>query len=83
MGGFQTTALDSSEIEPSASGGYGDEAIADAIRHELREDAATTDLDINVHVRNGVVHLRSRVPNLVDSDNAEAVAYLSPASLRW
>ena len=54
--------------------GYGGEAVADAIRRKLREDAATTALQIQVLVRNGVVHLHGAVPDLLDADAAEEVA---------
>ena len=47
-------------------------------RPELAEDAATTDLIIYVTVRNGVAHLRGRVPDLDDADSAEAVAARVP-----
>lgn len=53
---------------------YGDEAIADAVREALREDASTADLTIVVAVRNGVAHLRGQVSDLDDADNAESVA---------
>ena len=66
-------------VEPSALDGRpGDEALADAVRRELAEDAATTDLEIVVAVRNGVAHLRGLVPDLDDADNAEAVASRVP-----
>jgi osmotically-inducible protein OsmY len=52
----------------------GDEALADAIREELREDSATADLTIVVAVRRGVAHLRGQVADLEDAENAEAVA---------
>ena len=79
-GGFGTTASDDAGLTEEglgeAEGGhaYGDEAIADAVRRELREDAATTDLQIRVAVRNGVVHLHGTVPGLEDADAAEEVA---------
>src|SRR5919204_351049 len=47
---------------------------AEAVRRELHEDAATTDLDLDVLVRNGVVHIRGRVADLDDATNAEDVA---------
>jgi len=66
-------------VEPSAMDARpGDEALADAVRRELAEDAATTDLEIVVAVRQGVAHLRGRVPDLEDADNAEAVAARVP-----
>ena len=56
----------------------GDEALADAVRRELREDAATSELSIVVAVRQGVAHLRGRVTDLEDAENAEAVASRVP-----
>lgn len=77
LGGFGEE--DDVPVEASASDGRpGDEALADAIRRELAEDAATTDLNIVVAVRNGVAHLRGRVSDLDDADNAEAVAARVP-----
>jgi osmotically-inducible protein OsmY len=77
LGGF-----DSGEdvaVEASASDTRpGDEALADAVRRELAEDAATTDLNITVAVRHGVVHLRGQVADLDDADNAESVAARVP-----
>lgn len=67
------------EVEPSASDNRpGDEALADAVRRQLAEDSATTDLNIVVAVRNGVVHLRGLVSDLDDADNAESVAARVP-----
>jgi len=65
-------------VEPSADSRPGDEALADAVRRELAEDAATTDLNIFVAVRNGVAHLRGQVADLDDADNAESVAARVP-----
>ncbi|MCK9519570.1 MAG: BON domain-containing protein [Dehalococcoidia bacterium] len=79
IGGLQQSSMDSVEVERSASDGeYGDEAIADAIRRELREDAATTDLEIGVAVFQGVAVLRGRVPYLEDAESAEEVAARVP-----
>ncbi|MDQ3809225.1 MAG: BON domain-containing protein [Chloroflexota bacterium] len=78
LGGFGT---EPDLVRPDRStldGEPGDEALADAIRQELREDAATADLQIVVAVRNGVVHLRGQVSDLDDADNAEAVASRVP-----
>lgn len=67
------------EVEPSAMDNRpGDEALADAVRRQLAEDSATTDLNIVVAVRNGVAHLRGRVSDMDDADNAEAVAARVP-----
>jgi osmotically-inducible protein OsmY len=79
LGGFELESDDDIPVDPSAMDrAPGDEALADAIRRELAEDAATTDLDIYVAVRHGVAHLRGRVSDLDDADNAEAVAARVP-----
>lgn len=75
LGGFSSSAAE--EIRPphSASDGQiGDEAIADAVRAALKQDAATTDLQIKVAVLRGIVHLRGTVADLDDAENAEEVA---------
>lgn len=75
LGGFSETSMSSLDVDPSATGrDPGDEALADAVRRELEEDATTTDLAITVAVRRGVVHLRGTVADLIDADNAEDVA---------
>jgi hypothetical protein len=75
LGGFTPTSDTSLEVEPSALDNQpGDEALADAVRRELREDALTTDLAINVIVRRGVVRLRGTVPTLEDAEHAGEVA---------
>lgn len=51
-----------------------DDDISGDVLRELREDALTTDLVIQVVTRHGVVHLRGEVPSLEDAENAEAVA---------
>lgn len=79
LGGFEADSYEDDEVERSDSDGApGDEALADAIRRELAEDSATTDLEIFVAVRNGVAHLRGQVSDLDDADNAEAVAARVP-----
>jgi osmotically-inducible protein OsmY len=75
LGGFSPTSMDTAEVAPSASDDVpGDEALADAIRRELLEDASTTDLRIHVEVRERVAYLRGRVTGVEDAENAEAVA---------
>jgi osmotically-inducible protein OsmY len=74
LGGFSSTALDDLQVAVSADGQVGDEALAEAVKLELREDASTTDLPIIVHVRDGIVYLHGRVLDLVDCDNAIDVA---------
>ncbi len=77
LGGFGSE--EDEPVERSASDGrFGDEALADAVRRRLAEDAATTDLPIIVAVRNGVAHLRGQVTDLDDADNAENVAASVP-----
>jgi osmotically-inducible protein OsmY len=79
LGGFEIDSSEEVEVEPSAEDrAPGDEALADAIRRELAEDSATTDLNIVVAVRQGVAHLRGRVEDMDDVDNAEAVASRVP-----
>lgn len=80
VGGLALTSMDEIGVARSALDGEpGDEAIADAIRRELLEDAATTDLDeVRVRVFEGVVTLRGRVPLLEDAENAEEVASRVP-----
>jgi len=81
LGGFKTSSMDDEEstIERSAlDGAFGDEAIADAVRHLLREDAATTDLRIHVEVDQGVVKLHGTVQSIDDVENAEEVASRAP-----
>jgi osmotically-inducible protein OsmY len=79
LGGFETDDMEDIEVAPSAEDRRpGDEALADAVREELRQDAATTDLLIHVHVHHGVVRLRGRVEGPEDADNAEDVASRVP-----
>jgi hypothetical protein len=82
LGGFAPTSLAEMDVEPSSAeengGAPGDEALADAVRRELREDAATTDLRIQVEVEGGVVYLSGRVAGMEDVENAEAVAAAVP-----
>ena len=78
LGGFSSSSMESIEVERSSDGTLGDEAIAEAILRELREDALTTALRIEVQVRNGVAHLRGTVTDVIDSENAEAVAARVP-----
>jgi osmotically-inducible protein OsmY len=79
IGGLQTTSMDSVQVRKSALDGQpGDEALADAIRRELLEDAATTDLEIEVEVFERVAVLRGVVAHLFDAENAEEVANRVP-----
>lgn len=78
IGGLATTSMDDLSVERSADGRLGDEAIRDAILRELREDAATTDLVVDVEVFAGTVTLRGTVPSVDDVENAEEVAARLP-----
>ena len=53
---------------------YNDEQIAENVRLALKEDAATTDLNVHVHVLQGVVYLHGKVRFLEDVEAAEEVA---------
>jgi osmotically-inducible protein OsmY len=82
LGGFDLDAEDDLSVERSAEDRRpGDEALAEAIRRELAEDSATTDLRIFVAVRRGIAHLRGQVADLDDVDNAESVAARVPGVL--
>jgi osmotically-inducible protein OsmY len=79
LGGFAASSDDEIAVRRSAEDARpGDEALAEAIQRELREDALTTDLSIDVEVREGVACLRGRVPDLTDAENAEEVANRVP-----
>jgi osmotically-inducible protein OsmY len=78
IGGFQASSMDSVEVERSADGTIGDEAIRDAVLRELREDSATTAMELDVSVEGGVVRLRGTVADLEDTDNAAEVASRVP-----
>ena len=70
--------MDDVSVERSSDGRLGDEAIRDAILRELREDAATTDLNLEVDVEEGLVTLRGTVQSLDDVESAEEVAARVP-----
>ena len=75
VGGFSPSSMDDDPAVPRpVTGGIPDEALADAIGRELREDATTTDLDVSVEVEEGVAYLRGRGAGLEDVDNAMEVA---------
>ncbi len=79
LGGFEFSSDDSAVVESSTLGErYSDGSIAAAIRRELREDAATTDLQVQVSVEGGIAELRGSVSSLEDAENAEAVASRVP-----
>lgn len=79
LGGFSPASTSSVRTDRSASDGEpGDEAIRDAVRRELREDAATADLRLWVRVAEGVVYLRGTVAGIEDVESAEEVAARVP-----
>lgn len=79
LGGLSDSSMESLEVERSAlDGRRGDEALADAVRRELREDSATTGLDVRVAVQGGVAYLRGYVASIDDAESAEEVAARVP-----
>ena len=75
VGGFAESAMDEPE---NATGVFPntDDDLAEAVRRELKEDAATADLapHIRVSARRGVVILRGAVETMDDVEEVEAVA---------
>jgi osmotically-inducible protein OsmY len=80
VGGFGSTSFDRRE-QGAPGETRGDEEISDLVRRELREDATTTDFDIEVETRAGIVFLRGTVETLDDAENVEAVASRVPGVL--
>jgi BON domain-containing protein len=79
LGGFQTTADEDQPVPRSeVVGGPADGAIEEAVRIELREDAATAGMELQVSSAAGIVYLRGTVDDLDDAENAEAVASRVP-----
>jgi osmotically-inducible protein OsmY len=79
VGGFSGTSLDTRGPERSASDGrIGDEALEESVRQMLISDASTTDLNVKVSVRDGVVTLEGGVAGFEDAENAESVASSVP-----
>jgi osmotically-inducible protein OsmY len=75
IGGFSDTSMDGLGDDAPPRG---DEEIADDVRRELLEDALTTEMNIEVEVRQGVAILRGVVESMDDAENAEAVAARTP-----
>ncbi|MBV8083564.1 MAG: SDR family NAD(P)-dependent oxidoreductase [Chloroflexi bacterium] len=73
-GGFEASSMATIDVDQPTTGGVGDEALADTIRRELRQDAATSGLRIDVSVEDGVAHLRGHVADMDDVTNVEEVA---------
>ncbi len=79
VGGWTPTSDSEISVNPSYEDNLpGDEALAEAVERELREDAQTTALGLDVSVENGVVHLRGRVDGLEDAEAAQDVASRVP-----
>ncbi len=79
VGGFEISAMDAVEVEPSAEDDMpGDEALLQAIQQELREDASTNGLSITVEVEDRVAHLGGKVSGPEDAENAEATVRRVP-----
>jgi osmotically-inducible protein OsmY len=79
IGGFQTTSMDPGEAvdvggRDELISAAPDELIRERVLRELREDSATTALEIEVEVASGVVRLRGTVDDIEDAENAEEVA---------
>lgn len=89
VGGFEDTSmeetaedpgLDSSETAPESpvAGDRDDETVREDILRELRQDALTTDLDVDVEVINGIAVLKGSASSLEDALNAEEVTWRVP-----
>lgn len=78
IGGFASSSMARIDVDRSSDGTFGDEAIRDAVLRELREDAATAGLAVEVEVVGGVVTLRGTVADILDVEGAEEVAARVP-----
>ena len=79
IGGFEATSMDEIAVDRSTLDDEpGDEALADAVRRELREDALTSQLRLAVEVKRGVAYVRGAAEDLEDTDNAAEVASRVP-----
>jgi hypothetical protein len=79
LGGFQTTADEPEDIPVSeVVPGFADSALEEAVIGELREDAATTALEVEVTSNRGVITLRGFVDDIEDAENAQSVAARIP-----
>ncbi|MGI8476431.1 MAG: BON domain-containing protein [Thermomicrobiales bacterium] len=79
VGGFSATSMDGDDDMAPQPGD--DDGLARLVRRELRQDAATIDLLVDVAVEDGVVALTGLVQSLDDAENAEAVAARVPGVL--
>lgn len=79
VGGLQRSSMDETAPARSAlDGAPGDEAIREAVLRELREDAATTGLNVDAVVVDGVVVLQGTVTDVEEAESAEEVAARVP-----
>ena len=79
LGGLDETSMDSIDVDASTIDEEpGDEALADAVRRELREDALTSDLRLYVQVHRGTVFLRGKADTIEETDDAADVASRVP-----
>jgi len=76
LGGMEPTAMDDVGLVGERETGLmpGDDQVQSAVVRELREDAMTTDLHLQVLVQDGEVTLRGKVSSLEESDAALEVA---------
>jgi hypothetical protein len=74
LGGFGATSMDPELRDDDAAGPPGDEELTEIVLRELREDALTTDMRLEVETVNRVVILRGEVDSPEDAENAVAVA---------
>jgi osmotically-inducible protein OsmY len=72
--GSGAISLDPDQRETAWEWRRTDADVEQDVRRELREDALTTDLQIDVEAHRGVVYIRGTVPMLEDAENAESVA---------
>lgn len=83
VGGFDETSMDEIDVEPSTLDEEpGDEALAEAVRRELHEDALTSHLRLAVEVKHGVVYIRGSADAVEDTDDAAEVASRVPGVQR-
>lgn len=83
IGGFDETSMDDVAVEPSTIDEEpGDEALAEAVRRELHEDALTSHLHLAVEVKRGVVYMRGTAEDVDVTDDAAEVASRVPGVQR-
>ena len=78
IGTFGVGGMDGKWSSHETEVNFGDEAIADGVRHLIREDPSTSDLSVNVAVRDGCAQVSGQVASPRDRANAEAVVRQAP-----